>query len=71
MVLDLERSEYLSVNATGSAIWELLADGATMGQLVDALTEVFSVDAEVAERDALEFIDMLRKHELITTSSPT
>ena len=39
----LERSHYLNLNPTGSVLWLLLADGATLRQLLDKLMEEFDV----------------------------
>ena len=33
VVLDLQSSRYLSINRSGTALWPLLAEGATMAQL--------------------------------------
>jgi len=61
VVLDLARSEYLTVNQSGGAMWELLVEGATKDQLVAALTGRFDVDVDTAERDATDFISSLKE----------
>ncbi len=38
IVLDLQGSRYFAINATGTLLWPLLADGATRAQLIEALT---------------------------------
>lgn len=65
VVLDLERSEYFVVNDTGAVVWELLADGTTMDDLVAALVGRFGIDVEAAELDAAEFVAALRASGLL------
>ena len=50
----------ISVNGTGSFIWDCLERDITMEQLVAALTEHYDVAAEVAQSDAAEFIQTLK-----------
>ena len=56
VALDLRRSEYLSVNATGAKLWEMLAEGATEESLREHLCQQFDVDAKLAERDVAAFL---------------
>ncbi len=60
VVLDLERSEYFTVNTTGIVLWNRLEDGATLEELTGALTEQFEIDAASAAREVADFVDMLR-----------
>lgn len=65
VVLDLERSVYLSLNASGRELWLRLADGAERPQLVAALRDAFEITADAAERDVAEFLDELIAHDLL------
>ena len=60
VVLDLERSEYFTVNTTGIVLWNLLENGATSEELTGALTEQFEIDAASAANEVAAFVDMLR-----------
>ena len=50
----------ISVNATGSFIWDCLAKEITMKELVDAMLERYDVDAATAGQNAAEFIKTLQ-----------
>ena len=50
----------ISVNGTGSFIWDQLEKEITMEQLVAAMTECYEVDAETALQDASDFIETLK-----------
>ena len=50
----------ISVNSTGSFIWDQLAREIDMKELVLAITEAYEVDAETAERHATEFSATLK-----------
>ncbi|MGZ4172567.1 MAG: PqqD family protein [Solirubrobacteraceae bacterium] len=67
IVLDVQRSHYLNLNPTGSAMWLMLADGATEPQLVDRLTQEFEVDEQTAREDVATFLAICRENGLLTT----
>ena len=68
VVLDVERSTYLAVNAVGAVLWPRLAQGATMDDLALALTERFEIDQETARRDTAAFVDDLVRRGFILKS---
>ena len=50
----------ISINATGSFIWDQLEKEITMEQLVQAMTDAYEVDAPTALADASEFVETLK-----------
>ena len=50
----------ISINATGSFIWDQLEKEITMEQLVQAMTDAYEVDAATALADASEFVETLK-----------
>lgn len=68
VVLDLRTSKYLSLNASGSVLWQRLADGADEAQLRGALVERFELDEPTATRDVGAFLSTLRERDLIVES---
>jgi coenzyme PQQ synthesis protein D (PqqD) len=65
VILDVEQSHYLNLNPTGSALWLMLAEGATERQLVDKLTEEFDVDEPTARHDVETFVTSCRQNGLL------
>jgi hypothetical protein len=65
LVLDLNKSTYLSVNGTGAVIWELLVHGATLETLIKRVTDLFDVEAEIAAADINTFVDELRSRQFM------
>ncbi len=65
VVFGTERSEYLATNATGTLLWPLLAAGATLESLADALRERCGLSPERARADAVAFVTELRLQGLI------
>ena len=55
IVLDLQGSRYFSINATGTLLWPLLAEGATRTQLIAAVTRRGGVSPADAGRDVDAF----------------
>ncbi|NHC15338.1 PqqD family protein [Motilibacter deserti] len=68
VVLDLEKSQYLTLNETGSLLYELLRQERTMDELVDAVVAEYNVDRVIAMRDVEAFVGSLREHGLLTGS---
>ena len=50
----------LSVNRTGSVIWDLLEQETDLEKLTDALAARYEIDRDTAKKDAEEFLDALR-----------
>ena len=50
----------ISVNGTGSFIWDQLEKNMTMDELVTAITEQYEIDAATARADATTFVDTLK-----------
>lgn len=66
VVLDLQSSNYLSLNATGSVLWQMLEGGATTEQLATALAEEFAIDRATAAADVEGFVATCREQGLLT-----
>ncbi|MBO5851274.1 MAG: PqqD family protein [Clostridia bacterium] len=47
---------YLNVNSTGAFLWNILKDGATKQELINALIKNYEVDVELAKKDVDAFI---------------
>lgn len=65
VALDLDSSEYLAINRSGTAIWPLLVDGATREELAAHLAGEYGIDEAVAERDVGAFLDVLSERGLL------
>jgi hypothetical protein len=65
VVLDLERSSYLSLNPTARLLWAKLQGGATVDGLVQELMTEFEVERSVAARDVEEFVTICRDQNLL------
>ena len=50
----------ISVNSTGSFIWDCLEKEMSLQELTKAMTDYYEIDAETAERDAKAFIETLK-----------
>ena len=48
---------YHALNATGTALWELLADGTTLDQAVEGLLAAVEVDESTCRRDVEACLD--------------
>lgn len=69
IVLDLQNSQYLSVNETGTYLLGLLGVDRTQDELVAQLASTFQVSQEAAAQDVATFVDRLRSLSLILDQS--
>ena len=65
VALDLERSEYFSINQSGAQLWAPLVEGTTATSLMQILMERFDIDQEQAARDVDAFLAGLRERNLL------
>jgi hypothetical protein len=65
VLLDPVGDRYLRLNASGAALWELLAEPRTPEDLARALADRHTLDDSSAKRDALAFLDALRARDLV------
>ena len=65
MLLDTRRGRYYTLNPTGAAVWELLAEPRSLAELRAALMERFDVDAETLSGDLGHLLAELRQNGLV------
>ena len=53
------------LNEVATSIWDVLAECETQAEIVDKLLEEYEVSREEAEKDTAEFLDTLRKMQII------
>jgi hypothetical protein len=65
VLLHLESGQYHGVNPVGQAIWELLADGGTVGEIVDRLRDRVEDPPPGLESDVLHFLTSIHERDLV------
>ena len=65
IVLDVQQGQMFNLNLVGSKILELLENGSAESDIVSVIVREFDANREVVERDVCEFMESLRKHQLI------
>ena len=65
IVLDVRQGQMFNVNFVGSRILELLKSGSTESSIVDEIGREFGVRRELAENDVREFLQSLKKCQLV------
>jgi hypothetical protein len=59
VLLDLTGAAYYTVSRSGVVLWPSVVEGATVDALADRLSQEFSLDRRVAERDVRGLVDAL------------
>lgn len=65
VVLDLRTSRYLSLNSSGSVLWQALDSGATSDELAQVLVDRFGISEKQAAADVTGFLATLRSRDLV------
>jgi hypothetical protein len=65
IILDLNTSNYYSLNDTGGFIWERFAAGATPDEVAEAVSSEFEVTAAAAGRDVSDLLSLFTKANLL------
>jgi hypothetical protein len=67
VILDVERDSMLTINSTGSYVWERLQQSRQIGEIVRELASETGADPETVDRDVHAFFDELKSRHLFTT----
>ena len=65
VLVDLKTNQIFELNRTGSRIWELLAQGFDCQAIARCLTEEFTVEPHIAEKEIEELLAALKREQLI------
>jgi hypothetical protein len=74
VILDIEHDSMLTLNATGSYIWQRLQEGKLVEEIVADLARDTGIEPTIVDRDVREFLEDLKSRHVLadanTTSSP-
>ena len=65
VILHLKSGTYFGLNATGTLLFNILKSGKGRSAMIQSLIEEYELDKSSASADVDEFLETLRKHQLI------
>ena len=65
VLLSIENGEYYNMNEVGSRIWALIEKPIAVGNLIERLLEEVEVERATCEKEAMAFLEQLRKDKLL------
>jgi hypothetical protein len=65
VILDMERDEILTLNATGGQMWDKLRQGKLIDEIARELAAETGADAATVDRDVRAFLDELKARHLL------
>ncbi len=71
VLMNIRGGHMITLNPTGSIIWQQLADGRSPEQIADSLSSEFGIPREQALADVNEFLEQLEAQHLIEPSEST
>jgi hypothetical protein len=66
VILDIERDSMLTINSTGSYVWERLKQGKQIDEIIRELASDTGADPVAVDRDVQAFLDELKSRHLLT-----
>jgi len=66
VIINLNAGTYVSLNETGSFLWQQLDGETTLGSVAQALAEAYGVDASITGPDVLTLAQDLHNEGLLT-----
>ena len=70
IVLDVRQGQMFNLNFVGSRILELLKSGSPESVIVDEISREFGVRRDIAQKDVHEFLQNLKKCQLVEEQEP-
>ncbi len=65
VILDLASGTYFGLDPVGARIWQLMADGQTLGAICETLLNEYEITRETLEDDILRLTEELRAKGLV------
>jgi hypothetical protein len=65
VLLNLRTEEYFGLGEVGTRIWDLLVEGESHREIVDALSEEYGVEPEVIDSDLGRLVSQLTESDLL------
>lgn len=66
MILDLDNGNYYNLSQSGVMVWEMLKEGASLGEIVEGLSACFEGDARLIGGSAEKLLAEFKEDRLIT-----
>ena len=66
VILDIEYDTMLTINSTGSYVWERLQQGKQIDEIIRELASETGADPVAVDRDVQAFVDELKSRHLLT-----
>jgi hypothetical protein len=67
VLLDIETGRVLGLNRIGSRVFELIQSGFDQEQIASELSQQCGADVDFVRDDVLEFLQTLRRHDILVT----
>lgn len=64
-LMNQETSKYFTLNNTGALIWEVLQTPSTLPEIVQTISEKYSVDPSVCEQDVKAVLNHMKESKLV------
>jgi hypothetical protein len=70
VIFDPASGQYFGAGLTGQRVWSMIESPRSVASVCEQLLDEFEVERNVCEEEVLEFLNELKKHELIQVTDP-
>lgn len=68
VMMNIETGTYVSLNATGKSVWDLIEEPKVLNDIIEALVIEYSIDKETCVADLAPFIQQMLDQKIILST---
>ncbi len=65
VMIDFESGKYFMIKGAGNAIWDIIQQEVTVGEIIDKLTTEYDISREDCEKSVMAFLGKLKDLDFI------
>ena len=65
VMMDIDQGNYIGLNETGKAIWELLDEPTSVEALIKKLVSLYEISIDECRDDTLEYLNKMNEQKLL------
>ena len=67
VMMDIENGNYIGLNETGKAIWDLIQEPIKVEELIQRLLTQYDISAEQCSSDTVEYLAKMQEQQILAT----
>lgn len=68
VMMDIENGNYIGLNETGKAIWDMIEEPVKVEDLIQNLLQQYDINKEQCSADTLEYLNKMQEQKILATA---